>query len=273
VRVVKTYGIRRSGLQPAAVRMLLDADLPPEDLASLDFVMSASGPLDPEIRDAFEEALRRPGAVGLRCNRIRRFGVHLDTRVVPRVRCGQADEFRPGAARHRGAHIDPETGEPVPTDHRGLLEAKIARRSDWIRTNDLASVDADGFITLHGRADGRSTAVGSRCCRKRFGACWFHIPRFGTPPWSACPTRGSVSSVRRRRDDSGRPLPAPAELMDLVRDQLPKHCVPVGVAVVDELPRTQSLKVSLRDVARCTDPTEDCAKAAIVLRAGTTIGA
>ena len=87
--------------------------------------------------------------------------------------------------------IDPETGEPVPTDHRGLLEAKIATVGpDWIRTNDLASVDADGFITLHGRADGRSTAAGSRCCRKRFGGAGFTSVRFGTPPWSACPTPG-----------------------------------------------------------------------------------
>ena len=55
VRVVKTYGIARSGVQPAVVRMLLDADLPRDDLASLQFIMSASGPLDPETRDAFEQ--------------------------------------------------------------------------------------------------------------------------------------------------------------------------------------------------------------------------
>ena len=47
----------------------------------------------------------------------------------------------------------------------------------------------------------------------------------------------------------GHSAPSPADLVALVRDQLPKHCVPVDVVVVDELPRTQSLKVSLQDVA------------------------
>ena len=147
--------------------------------------------------------------------------------------------------------IDPETGEPVPTDHRGLLEAKIATVSpDWIRTNDLASVDADGFITLHGRADGAINRGGFKVLPEAVrrvlvshpavrDAAVVGVPdaRLGEVPFAA------VETI------PGRPLPAPAELMDLVRDQLPKHCVPVGVAVVDELPRTQSLKVSLRDVA------------------------
>ena len=54
VNAVKTHGIKRSGVQPAVIRMLLDADVPKEDLASLDFLISASGPLDPETRDEFE---------------------------------------------------------------------------------------------------------------------------------------------------------------------------------------------------------------------------
>ena len=251
VRVVKTYGIRRSGLQPAAVRMLLDADLPPEDLASLDFVMSASGPLDPEIRDAFE----------------RRYGVPVLLAYGATEFAGSVCTWTPDLYREFGAVkrtssgrvlpdtevriIDPETGEPVPTDHRGLLEAKIATVGpDWIRTNDLASVDADGFITLHGRADGAINRGGFKVLPEAVrrvlvshpavrDAAVVGVPdaRLGEVPFAA------VETI------PGRPLPAPAELMDLVRDQLPKHCVPVGVAVVDELPRTQSLKVSLRDVA------------------------
>ena len=54
VDAVKTHGIKRSGVQPAVIRMLLDADVPKEDLASLEFLISASGPLDPETRDEFE---------------------------------------------------------------------------------------------------------------------------------------------------------------------------------------------------------------------------
>src|SRR4029079_14648980 len=60
VNVVKTHGIKRSGVQPAVIRMLLDADIPKEDLASLDFLISASGPLDPDTRDEFERRFNIP---------------------------------------------------------------------------------------------------------------------------------------------------------------------------------------------------------------------
>jgi acyl-coenzyme A synthetase/AMP-(fatty) acid ligase len=154
VRVVKTYGIRRSGLQPAAVRMLLDADLPPEDLASLDFVMSASGPLDPEIRDAFE----------------RRYGVPVLLAYGATEFAGSVCTWTPELYREFGAVKRTSSGQVLPDTEVRISTRKPEsrspptigdcwrrrshRRSDWIRTNDLASVDADGFITLHGRADG-----------------------------------------------------------------------------------------------------------------------
>ena len=41
---VKSYRIRRNGVQPAIVRMLLDADVPTADLASLDYLAGAVRP-------------------------------------------------------------------------------------------------------------------------------------------------------------------------------------------------------------------------------------
>ena len=55
VHAIKTHGIKRAGVQPAVIRMLLDANVPKDDLASLEFLISASGPLDPETRDEFEK--------------------------------------------------------------------------------------------------------------------------------------------------------------------------------------------------------------------------
>jgi acyl-coenzyme A synthetase/AMP-(fatty) acid ligase len=251
VRVVKTYGIRRCGLQPAAVRMLLDADLPPEDLASLEYVISAAGPLDPETRDAFEQRYRVPvllayGATefaGSVCtwtpDLYRRFGTAKRAssgRVMPNTQV---------------RIIDPVGCGEVPTGEQGVLEAKIAAISpDWIRTNDLASIDADGFITLHGRADGainrggfkvlpetvRRVLVGHPSVRD---AAVVGVPdtRLGEVPFAA------VEPV------PGAPPPDPADLVSLVREALPKHYVPVEVVVVEDLPRNQSLKVSLRDIA------------------------
>jgi acyl-coenzyme A synthetase/AMP-(fatty) acid ligase len=251
VRVVKAYGIGRCGLQPAAVRMLLDADLPREDLHSLEYVISAAGPLDPETRDAFEE----------------RYGVPVLLAYGATEFAGSVCTWTPELYREFGAVkrassgrvlpdteiriVDPHTGGEVPTGDHGVLEARIAAISpDWIRTNDLAAVDVDGFITLHGRADGainrggfkvlpevvRQVLVSHPAVRD---AAVVGVPdaRLGQVPFAA------VEPI------AGCPAPEPAELVDLIRDALPKHCLPVAVVVVAELPRNPSLKVALREVA------------------------
>lgn len=251
VRVVKTYGVRRCGLQPAAVRMLLDADLPRDDLASLEYVISAAGPLDPETRDAFEE---RYGVPVLLAYGATEFAGSVCTwtpelyREFGAVKRASSGRVMPNTAVRI---IDPDTGGEVPVGEQGVLEARIAAVSpDWIRTNDLAAIDSDGFITLHGRADGAINRGGFKVLPETVrrvlvshpavrDAAVVGVPdaRLGEVPFAA------VDTV------PGCPEPAPAELVDLVRDALPKHCVPVAVVVVAELPRNPSLKVALREVA------------------------
>jgi acyl-coenzyme A synthetase/AMP-(fatty) acid ligase len=251
VRVVKTYRVGRCGLQPAAVRMLLDADLPREDLASLEYVISAAGPLDPETRDAFEE---RYGIPVLLAYGATEFAGSVCTwtpelyREFGAVKRASSGRVMPNTAVRI---IDPHSGAEVPAGEQGVLEATIAAVSpDWIRTNDLAAIDVDGFITLHGRADGAINRGGFKVLPETVrrvlvshpavrDAAVVGVPdaRLGEVPFAA------VETI------AGCPAPDPAELVDLVRDALPKHCVPVAVAVVAELPRNPSLKVALREVA------------------------
>jgi len=172
VKAIKTHGIKRSGVQPAVFRMLLDAAVPKEDLASLDFLISASGPLDPETRDEFEAHFQIPVRLAYGATE---FAGSLCAWTPDLV-----DEFGQSKRNSVGRPlpdtqvriVDPDTGAELPAGEQGLLEAKVAAISpDWIRTTDIASIDADGFVTLHGRADAPSTAAGSRSCRKPFGAC------------------------------------------------------------------------------------------------------
>ena len=155
VHAVKTHGIKRSGVQPAVIRMLLDADVPKEDLASLDFLISASGPLDPETRDEFEarSAFRSgwPTAQPNSPGRSVRGHPTMDREF------GESKRNSVGRALpDTGLRIvDPDSGAELPIGEHGLLEARITSISDeWIRTTDIASIDEDGFVTLHGRADG-----------------------------------------------------------------------------------------------------------------------
>ena len=255
VHAIKTHGITRSGVQPAVFRMLLDADLPKDDLASLEFLISASGPLDPETRDEFEKHFDIPvrlayGATefaGSLCawtpDLIDQFGVDKRNSVGRPLPDTQV------------RIVDPDTGAELAAGEHGLLEAKVAPISpDWIRTTDIASIDADGFVTLHGRADGAINRGGFKILPETVrrvlishpavrDACVVGVPdkRLGQVPFAA------IEST------PGLPVPSDDELKGLVRQSLPVYNVPVAFAVVDELPRNPALKVSLPAVAALYD--------------------
>ncbi len=251
VNAVKTHGIKRSGVQPAVIRMLLDAEVPKEDLASLDFLISASAPLDPETRDEFEA----------------RYGIPVKLAYGATEFAGSLCAWTPEMDREFGASkrdsvgralpdtglriVDPDSGAELPIGERGLLEAMITSISDeWIRTTDIASIDEDGFVTLHGRADGAINRGGFKVLPETVrrvlishpavrDACVVGVPdaRLGQVPFAA------IEVV------PGKPAPSEDELKDLVRQSLPVYNVPVAFAVVDDLPRNPALKVSLPAVA------------------------
>jgi long-chain acyl-CoA synthetase len=147
--------------------------------------------------------------------------------------------------------VDPGTGAELAVGEHGLLEAKVAPiRADWIRTTDIASIDGEGFVTLHGRADGAINRGGFKILPEVVrrvlvshpgvrDACVVGVPdkRLGQVPFAAIEAT------------PGMPAPSVTELKNLVRQSLPVYNVPVDFAVVDELPRNPALKVSLPAVA------------------------
>jgi long-chain acyl-CoA synthetase len=251
VNAIKSYGIKRSGVQPAVFRMLLDADVPKEDLASLDFLISASGPLDPETRDEFEKHFDLPVRLA--------YGATEFAGSLCAWTNELHDEF--GASKRNSVGrplpdtqvrvVDADTAAELPSGERGLLEAKVAPLGpDWIRTTDIASIDTDGFVTLHGRADGAINRGGFKILPETVrrvliahpavrDACVVGVPdeRLGQVPFAAIELA------------QGTAAPSDDELKDLVRGSLPVYHVPVAFAVVDELPRNPALKVSLPAVA------------------------
>lgn len=251
VQAIKTHGIKRSGVQPAVIRMLLDADVPKEDLSSLDFLISASGPLDPETRVEFEKHFDIPVRLAYGATE---FAGSLCAWTPDLV-----DEFGESKRNSVGRPlpdtqvriVDQDTGAELAAGEHGLLEAKVAPISpDWIRTTDIASIDADGFVTLHGRADGAINRGGFKILPETVrrvlishpavrDACVVGVPeaRLGEVPFAAIEATPGMT------------VPSDDELKDLVRQSLPVYNVPVAFAVVDELPRNPALKVSLPDVA------------------------
>jgi acyl-CoA synthetase (AMP-forming)/AMP-acid ligase II len=121
---------------------------------------------------------------------------------------------------------------------------------EWIRTTDLASIDADGFITIHGRGDGAINRGGFKILPETVRRVLIGHPAVRDAAVVGVPDRrlGEVpfAAIEVRR---GAPTPTEAELKDLVRAALPSHHVPVAIVCVDQLPRNQAMKVRPTEVA------------------------
>ena len=120
----------------------------------------------------------------------------------------------------------------------------------WITTTDLASIDDDGFVTVHGRGDGAINRGGFKVLPERIrtallshpavrDACVVGVPdaRLGEAPFAAVEIR------------PGALTPTEDELKATVRKQLPAPCVPVAIRCVEQLPRNAAMKVRV-DVVR-----------------------
>ncbi|OMC03291.1 AMP-dependent synthetase [Mycobacterium sp. NS-7484] len=251
VRAVKTHRITRAGVQPAIIRMLLQADVAPEDLASLEGLSGGSGPLEPELRAEFEIRYGIPLLWAYGATEFAGSVCSWTPELYQRYGADKPDSVGPPLPGVRVRIIDPDTGAEVPTGSVGLLEASVeVIGPDWVRTTDLASMDEDGFVTLHGRGDGAINRGGFKILPETvrrvlishpsvLDACVVGVPdaRLGQVPFAA---------VELRR---GAVAPTEDELKDLVREALPSHHVPVAVTVVDALPRNAALKVRPDDVA------------------------
>ena len=217
VRSVKTYKIRRNGVQPAIVRMLLDADVAKDDLVSLDYLAGGSAPLEPQLREEFE----------------RRYGIPLLWAYGATEFAGSACAWTPVLYRQYGDSkrdtvgkplpgvqvrvVDPDTGDELGSGRTGFLEARIdVIGPDWIHTTDLASIDTDGFVTIHGRGDGAIIRGGFKILPETVrrmllshpavrDACVVGVPdrRLGEVPFAAVELR------------PGSPMPSESELKDM----------------------------------------------------------
>jgi long-chain acyl-CoA synthetase len=251
VRAIKTYRITRAGVQPAILRMLLQADVPPEDLSSLEGLSGGSGPLEPELRAEFEGRYGIPLLWAYGATEFAGSVCSWTPELYQRYGADKPDSVGRPLPGVRVRIVDPDTAAEVPAGTIGVLEAAVTVIGpDWVRTTDLASIDDDGFVTLHGRGDGAINRGGFKVLPEAvrrvlishpsvLDACVVGVPdsRLGAVPFAA---------VELRRDAVA---PTDAELKNLVREALPSHHVPVAVAVVDALPRNAALKVRPGDVA------------------------
>ncbi|MDB6061023.1 MAG: AMP-dependent synthetase [Verrucomicrobiaceae bacterium] len=259
VGAVKRHQITKVGVQPTVIRMLLEAKVPRADLASLQFIFGGSAPLEQATQKQFEEIYGLPVIWG--------YGA---TEFAGTIIAWTPDLYKQFGTKKPGSIgkpfpnvqlrvIDPTTNNEVASGEQGYLEALVPLvNKDWVRTTDVASIDAEGFVYLHGRGDGAINRGGFKILPETVVKILQQHPavldaavvgiddaRLGQVP---------VAAIELR---SGFTAPSEDELKNFVRERLPAHHIPAAIRIVEKLPRTPSLKVSLqavKDLFRSAEP-------------------
>lgn len=257
VDAVERHRPRAAGLVPGALRSVLDADVPAEKLSSLQVVTSGTTFCPPDLADAFFD---KYGIRVLMTYGATEFAGAIAAWTLPMhqkwwgAKSGSAGRAMPGV----DLQVVGPDGVARPAGETGLLEVRSAQSSagsgTWVRTSDLARVDADGFVFIVGRADDAIVRGGFKVQPAQVVQVLERHPSVREASVAPFPDErlGHVP-VAGVELVPGAPRPDPAELITLCRDFLMPYEVPVHVVVLDELPRTPSSKVSrvdLLDVVR-----------------------
>lgn len=249
---VVRYRPADSGLPPTGFRMLLDANVPAEELASLRTMSTGAAPLDPTVQRAFEE---RYGIPVLLSYGATEFGGPV-ARMTPelvaefgKAKFGSVGRAIPGA---RLRVVDPGTGAALPPGEEGLLEVVSPRIGpEWIRTSDLAVLDADGFLYLRGRADGAIMRGGFKLVPETIERTLLLHPSIGAASVVAVPDArlGQVPGAAIQLRVGAEPVD-PAEVEAHLRAHLPATHIPVHWRFVADLPKNPSMKIDRPGVLR-----------------------
>ena len=251
--LVREYQPRQLAAPPAVARMLLDAGVPKEYLASASRYRAASAPMDPATADEFEARYDIPVVTAYGATEFLGAVTGFIDEALPLVKTkrGSVGRALPGS---KVRIVDQESGDELPPGVVGLLEADPPQRpadapAGWMRTNDLAQMDEDGFVWIEGRADDVLVRGGFKVATNAVGetlrahAAVEDAAVVGLPD----PRAGQVPVAAVVLRDRHTALTAEA-LMAWVAEHQPGYCVPTKVVFVDSLPRNAMFKVLAHEV-------------------------
>jgi acyl-CoA synthetase (AMP-forming)/AMP-acid ligase II len=251
IDAVRRHRPKTVSLVPAALRMVLEADLEPADLSSVRSVVSGTAPLSPDDAEAFTEKYGPPVLISYAATE---FGGGVAGWNLGDHRTHWAEKRGSVGRAHAGCQlrtVDPESGGPLPTNQVGLLEVKagqLGTDTPWIRTTDLARIDEDGFLFIVGRSDQAIIRGGFKVHPDDVRAALERHPRVrGAAVVGAEDPRLGAVPVAVVELRAGPPL-EPAELLAFVSGNLARYELPTRILVVEALPRTPSAKVDLAAV-------------------------
>ena len=250
IKSVRTHRPRTVSLVPTALRMVLHSDLAREDLAGIRAVTSGTAPLSADDADAFMDKFGIPVLTSYAATEFG--GGVAGWTLADHQRYWSAKRGSVGRATF-GARLRVvnDHGQPLAPEAVGLLEVKpgqLGAEIGWIRTTDLARIDADGFLWILGRADQAIIRGGFKVMPDDVRAALESHPaikgaavvghpdrRLGETPVAMVELRDRVSAE---------------ELVEFLRTRLARYEIPTDIAIVETIPRTPSGKADLVQVRR-----------------------
>ena len=249
---VLRYRPEFTGMPPAGVQMVLDANIPPADLASIRLLSTGAAPLDPTVQRAFEERYGIPILLSYGATEFAGPVSAMTAQLYAewgKRKFGSVGRPLPGAQLRV---VDTETGAVLPPGREGRLEVISPRIGpDWIRTADIAIIDEDGFLFHRGRADGAILRGGFKVLPETIErALLLHPAVSAAAVVGLADTRLGQVPAAAIQLKPGVPPPAPADLEAHLREHVLATHVPVVWRFVDQLPRNPSMKTDIPAVRR-----------------------
>jgi long-chain acyl-CoA synthetase len=249
---IKEHQPVMGGGPPTVVQMILDAEIPKEELASLKYFSTGAAPLDPTVQRAFED--RYGIAVLLSYGATEFAGPVCGMTPELHAQWGQK-KFGSVGRTFPGAKIrviDPDTGEEKSAGEEGILEVVSQRlEPTWIRTADIGVMDADGFLFIRGRADGAITRGGFKLIPEVIERALLTHPAVSVATVVGIPDRRlgqiPVAAIQLTPEVA---TPSVEELEAHLRKQVLATHIPVQWKFINETPKNPSMKIDRPGVAR-----------------------
>jgi long-chain acyl-CoA synthetase len=246
---VKEHRPAVAGLPPAAIRSVLDSDIPREDLASIRAINAGTSHVDPVLVDAFFERYDIPILV-----------VYGATEFSGAVAGWTVKDFHARWTDKKGSvglafpgvrlQVVGDDGAALSPGATGRLQVATPQAGgsgeSWFTTSDLAHLDAEGFLYIDGRADDVIVRGGFKVAPETVvralrahpavadaAVAPIPDPRLGQVPVAAVELRNGTTADGET-------------LRDHCRATLTPYEVPARIVVVDGLPRGAALKVDRR---------------------------
>ncbi|UXA05520.1 AMP-binding protein [Mycobacterium sp. SMC-2] len=249
---VRRHRPRTVSLVPAALRTVLHSDLPRADLESIRAVTCGTAPLTADDADAFTDKYGIPVLTSYAATE---FGGGVAGWTLPdyqrywAAKRGSVGRANPGAQ----LRVVGDDGAPLGPDQVGLLEVKpgqLGPSARWMRTTDMARIDADGFVWIVGRADQAIIRGGFKV-----------MPDDVRTALESHPAVAGAAVVGRSDQRLGATPVAVVELrerasvesdtlMEYLRTRLARYEIPTEIVIVGAIPRTPSGKADLGAVQR-----------------------